>query len=189
MQNYFDSIGGFLIDVVHYIPDSAIAITEAEKYRLLNEQANGMRIIVRDGEVMSVDPMSLMTMQEQVANAKVVKIAEINAAFANAEQHPITVGNHSYKGGFESGLAIDAQRRMLVEYAIANPLAGISTVDFFDIHGTTITLPLNSDTEIDAIDVCLAVGQAAAANSFKCAQLIAAAMSATTIEEVNAIKW
>lgn len=189
MQNYFDSIGGFIIDEVHSIPDSAIAITEVEKCRLLSEQANGMRIIVRDGKVMSVDPMSLMTMQEQISNAKVVKIDEINAAFAFAEQQPVSVGGHNFKGGFQSGLAIDAQRRVMLEYAAVNPLAEITTVDFFDVNGVRVTLPLSSETEIDALDVCFALHQSASANAFKCAQLIAAAMSATTIEAINAIHW
>ena len=78
---------------------------------------------------------------------------------------------------------------MLVEYAIVNPLAGITTVDLFDIAGATITLPLNSDTELDALDICLAVGQTAAINSFKCAQLIAAVRAANSIEAVSAIHW
>ena len=78
---------------------------------------------------------------------------------------------------------------MLVEYAAANPLAGISTADFFNIHGATVTLPLNSKTKLDALDVCLAVGQAAVINSFKCAQLIAAVRAANSIEAVSTIHW
>ena len=126
---------------------------------------------------------------EALKEARAAKIAEIDAAFALAEQQPVTVGDHSYKGGFESGLALDAQRRMLMEYAIVNPLASITTVDFFDITGATVTLPLNSETELDALDVCLAVGQMAAFNSFKCAQLIAAVRAANSIEAVSTIHW
>ena len=129
------------------------------------------------------------TTEEKLATAKQVKVHEINTAFQEADISPVVVGGHAYKGGFESGLALDAQRRMLVEYAIVNPLAGITTVDFFDIAGATITLPLNSDTELDALDICLAVGQTAAINSFKCAQLIAAVRAANSIEAVSAIHW
>ena len=129
------------------------------------------------------------TKAELLEEARAAKAAEINAAFALAEQRPVSVGGHKFKGGFESGLALDAQRRMLVEYAAANPLAGISTADLFDIHGATVTLPLNSETELDALDVCLAVGQAAAINSFKCAQLIAAVRAANSIEAVSTIHW
>ena len=129
------------------------------------------------------------TTEEKLAAVKQAKVTEINAAFQAAELLPVTIGGHAYRGGFESGLAIDAQRRMLVEYAIVNPLAGITTVDFFDIAGAAITLPLNSDTELDALDICLAVGQTAAINSFKCAQLIAAVRAANSIEAVSAIHW
>ena len=127
--------------------------------------------------------------EELLEEARQVKIGEIDAAFLGAEELPVSVGSHSYKGGYQSGLALDAQRRMLVEYAAANPLAGISTADLFDIHGATVTLPLNSETELDALDVCLAVGQAAAINSFKCAQLIAAVRAANSIEAVSTIHW
>ena len=126
---------------------------------------------------------------EALKKSRAEKITEIDAAFQAAEQQPVTIGAYQFKGGFQSGLAIDAARRMMVEYAAANPLAGISTVDFFDVNGAAITLPLNSETELDALDVCIAVGQAAAANSFKCAQLVEAARTATTIAEINAIHW
>ena len=129
------------------------------------------------------------TEEELLEEARTAKIAEINAAFQGAEELSVSVGGYSYKGGFQSGLALDAQRRMLVEYAAANPLAGISTADLFDIHGATVTLPLNSETELDALDVCLAVGQAAAINSFKCAQLITAVRAANSIEAVSTIHW
>ena len=129
------------------------------------------------------------TTEEKLAAVKQAKVHEINTAFQEAELSPVVIGGHAYRGGFESGLAIDAQRRMLVEYAVVNPLAGITTVDLFDIAGATITLPLNSDTELDALDICLAVGQTATINSFKCAQLIAAVRAANSIEAVSAIHW
>lgn len=127
--------------------------------------------------------------EELLEEARAAKIAEINSAFTLAEQQPVSVGGHKFKGGFESGLALDAARRMMIEHAATNPPAGITTVDFFDIYGATVTLPLFSETEMDALDVCLTVGYAATFNSFKCSQLIAAVRAATTIEEVNAIKW
>ena len=127
--------------------------------------------------------------EELLEEARQVKIGEIDAAFALAEQQPVSVGGHKFKGGFESGLALDAVRRMTIERAAINPFAGITTVDFFDIYGSAVTLPLFSKTEVDALDVCLAIHQSASINAFKCAQLIAAAKAATTVEAVNAIHW
>lgn len=121
--------------------------------------------------------------------AKREKIVGIEAAFVVAEQQPVSVGGHSYTGGLQSGLTIDAQRRAMVEYALVNPLAGITSVDFFDVAGAKVTLPLSSDTEIDALDVCLALHQSASANAFKCAQLIAALHAAKTLPEIEAITW
>lgn len=126
---------------------------------------------------------------ELLEEARAAKIAEVNVAFAIAETQSVTVGNNSYKGGFESGLAIDAQRRAMLEYSAVNPLAGITTVDFFDVNGVRVTLPLSSEDKIDALDVCLALHQSAVANAFKCAQLIAAIHAATTLSEVEAITW
>lgn len=129
------------------------------------------------------------TEAELLEEARAAKIAEINAAFRGAEELPVSVGGYSYKGGFQSGLAIDAQRRAMVEYATVNPLAGITTVDFFDVAGAKVTLPLSSETEIDALDVCLAIHQSASANAFKCAELVAAIHAATTLSDVEAITW
>ena len=129
------------------------------------------------------------TTDGKLAAVKQAKVHEINIAFQEADLNPVVVGGHAYEGGFESGLAIDAQRRAMLEYSAVNPLAEITTVDFFDVEGAKVTLPLSSEDQIDALDVCLAIHQSAAANAFKCAQLIAAAMSATTIEAIDAIHW
>ena len=129
------------------------------------------------------------TTDGKLAAVKQAKVHEINIAFQEADLNPVVVGGHAYEGGFESGLAIDAQRRAMLEYSAVNPLAEITTVDFFDVEGAKVTLPLSSEDQIDALDVCLALHQSASANAFKCAQLIAAAMSAATIEAINAIHW
>ena len=140
-------------------------------------------------EAKAADPYYGMSPEEKLANAKKAKVHEINTAFQEADLNPVVVGGHSYKGGFESGLAIDAQRRAMLEYSEVNPLAEITTVDFFDVNGAKVTLPLSSETEIDALDVCLALHQSTSVNAFKCAQLIAAIHAATTLSEVEAITW
>lgn len=129
------------------------------------------------------------TTEQKLASAKQAKVHEINIAFQEAELNPVVVGGHAYTGGFQSGLAIDAQRRAMLEYSAVNPLAGITTVDFFDAGGAKVTLPLSSEDQIDALDVCLAIHQSAAANAFKCAQLITAIHAATTLSDVEAITW
>ena len=129
------------------------------------------------------------TTEQKLASAKQAKVHEINTAFQEADLSPVVVGGHSYRGGFESGLAVDAQRRAMLEYSAVNPLAGITTVDFFDAGGAKVTLPLSSEDQIDALDVCIAIHQSAVANAFKCAQLVAAVHAATTLSDVEAITW
>ena len=137
----------------------------------------------------AADPYYGMSHEEKMAAVKQAKVYEINTAFQEADLNPVVVGGHAYKGGFESGLAIDAQRRAMLEYSAVNPLAGITTVDFFDVDGAKVTLPLSSEDQIDALDVCLALHQSASANAFKCAQLVAAIHAATTLSGVEAITW
>ena len=133
--------------------------------------------------------LTALKQSEALEKSRAEKIAEINAAFQEADLNPVVVGGHAYKGGFESGLAIDSQRRAMLEYSAVNPLAGITTVDFFDVNGEKVTLSLSSETQIDALDVCLALHQSASVNSFKCSQLIAAVRAANSIEAVSAIHW
>lgn len=137
----------------------------------------------------AADPYYGMTPEEKLVAVKQAKVTEINDAFQEADLNPVVVGGHAYRGGFESGLAIDSQRRAMLEYSEVNPLAEITTVDFFDVTGAKVTLPLSSETEIDALDVCLALHQSASANAFKCAELVAAIHAATTLSEVEAITW
>ncbi len=174
----------FYDDAIHTsIPTGCVAISDEDHLAAVEAMNSGKTVQVVDGSFVFTD------VQETLVDAKIRKVHEINTAFQEADLKPVVVGGHAYKGGFESGLAIDAQRRAMVEYAIVNPLAGIVSVDFFDVTGAKVTLPLSSETEIDALDVCLALHQSASANAFKCAQLIAAARAATTIEAINAIKW
>lgn len=137
----------------------------------------------------AADPYYGMSDAQKLEAKRPLKATEIDQAFITAESQPITVGEHSYKGGFQSGMALDAQRRMMVEYAAVNPDAGITTVDFFDTSGNKVILPLVSDTEIDALDVCLAVGNKASENSFTCSSLQAQVEAAETLEELEAICW
>lgn len=183
MKYYSPKTKGFYDDEFNTVPSDAIQLTDQEYQHFFTSLCSGKDLVHDNGRLLVIDR------EIPLDDLKQSKIKEINDAFRDAEQQPVSVGGHKLKGGFESGLALDAQRRMLVEYAAANPLAGISTADFFDIHGATVTLPLNSETELDALDVCLAVGQASAINSFKCAQLIAAVRAANSIEAVSTIHW
>ena len=124
----------------------------------------------------------------KLARAKAAKAAEIEAAFQAAEAAPVSVNGWQFKGGFTSGLAIDAQRRAAEMYRQLNPQA-TDTATFFEVHGTPVSVPLLSDTEIDAADICLSISYIVSLNTFKYEQLRNAVWAATTAEEVAAISW
>ena len=178
----FDGTGGW---IEYKNRDQEQIQSVAAFQQIINRHAAALA----EARAREADPYYGMTAGEKLEAIRREKIAEIDAAFQAAELLPVTIGGHAYKGGFESGLAIDAQRRAMVEYAAVNPHAGITTVMFFDVAGAPVTLPLSSDTEIDALDVCLAIHQSASLNSFKNAQLVAAVKEATTVEAVNGIHW
>jgi len=125
----------------------------------------------------------------QLAAAKAAKSNELAQSFDAAETAPIEIGGHLYKGGSSSGMALDAQRRMMMEYAALMPELGITTVNFYDVCGDPVTLPIKDNTDIDALDVCLAVGTAASAVNFKYAALMRRLALAETGAEVEAIAW
>ena len=189
MNLYFAEKAGFLLEGVHEIPVEAVALTQEEYAELTAQHSVGKVLVVRDGKAVAVPPESLLDEAEILAAAKLNKQQEINAAFQLAETQAVQVGGYAFKGGFQSGLALDAQRRMMVEYAAANPQADIDSVDFFDVTGRRCSVPLSSITELDALDICLAVGQIAAINSFKCSQLLAAIEAAASAGQVEAIQW
>lgn len=126
--------------------------------------------------------------ESKLQRAKAAKAVEIEEAFQVAEATPVSVNGWQFKGGFTSGLAIDAQRRAAEMYRQLNPQAP-DTATFFDVHGTPVTVPLLSDTEIDAADICLSMSYIVSLNTFKYEQLRNAVWAATTAEEVAAISW
>ena len=183
MKYYSTKTKGFYDDEFNTVPSDAIQLTDQEYQHFFTSLCSGKDLVHDNGRLLVVDR------EIPLDDLKQSKIKEINDAFQDAELLPVTIGGHAYKGGFESGLAIDSQRRAMLEYSAVNPLAGITTVDFFDANGVRVTLPLSSEDQIDALDVCLALHQSAVANAFKCAQLIAAIHAATTLSEVEAITW
>lgn len=165
------------------LPADAITVPEEDFAAAMNREA-GEALAISDGRVVVV-PVSA---EATLAKAKAAKASEIDAAFIAAEATPVAVNGWLFKGGFTSGLAIDAQRRLAEMYRQLNPMAP-ETTTFFDIHGQPVTVPLLSETEIDAADICLTIGFLVGPNTFKYEQIRNAVWAATTVEEVSAISW
>lgn len=173
----------FYDDAIHAsIPAGSVAISDEEHLAAVEAMNSGKTAQVVDGAFIFTDVL------ETLADAKTSKLQEIEAAFQAAEATPVAVNGWQFKGGFTSGLAIDAQRRAAEMYRQLNPQAP-DTATFFDVHGTPVTVPLLSDAEVDAADICLSMSYIVSLNTFKYEQLRNAVWAATTAEEVAAISW
>ena len=173
----------FYDDTIHAsIPAGSVAISDEDHLAAVEAMNSGKTVQVVDGAFVFTD------VRETLADVKTRKLQEIEAAFQAAESAPVSVNGWQFKGGFTSGLAIDAQRRAAEMYRQLNPMAP-ETVSLFEVHGLPVTVPLLSDTEIDAADICLTISYIVAQNTFKYEQLRNAVWAATTAEEVAAISW
>ena len=173
----------FYDDAIHAsIPAGSVAISDEDHLAAVEAMNSGKTAQVVDGAFVFTD------VRETLVDAKTRKLQEIEAAFQAAESAPVSVNGWQFKGGFTSGLAIDAQRRAAEMYRQLNPQAQ-DTATFFDVHGTPVTVPLLSDAEVDAADICLSISYVVSLNTFKYEQLRNAVWAATTVEEVAAISW
>ena len=173
----------FYDDAIHAsIPAGSVAISDEDHLAAVEAMNSGKTAQVVDGAFVFTD------VRETLADAKTRKLQEIEAAFQAAESAPVSVNGWQFKGGFTSGLAIDAQRRAAEMYRQLNPQAP-DTATFFDVHGTPATVPLLSDVEVDAADICLSISYVVSLNTFKYEQLRNAVWAAITAEEVAAISW
>lgn len=182
MKYYSEVTGSFYVSE-EKAPPPSIPVSDAEHLALINRDTGSTLAVV--GGCVVVIPESD---EAKLATARGAKAAEIEAAFQSAEGTPVPVNGWLFKGGFTSGLAIDAQRRTAELYKQLNPLAP-DTTTFFDVHGTPVTVPLLSDTEVDAADICLTISYVVSRNTFKYEQLRSAVWAATTAEDVAAISW
>ena len=151
-MKYFDNERfTFYDDAIHAsIPAGSVVISEEDHLAAVEAMNSGKTAQVVDGAFVFTD------VRETLADAKTSKLQEIEAAFQAAESAPVSVNGWQFKGGFTSGLAIDAQRRAAEMYRQLNPQAP-DTATFFDVHGTPVTVPLLSDAEVDAAAICLSI--------------------------------
>ena len=183
-MKYFDNERfTFYDDAIHAsIPAGSVAISDEDHLAAVEAMNSGKTAQVVDGAFVFTD------VRETLVDVKTRKLQEIEAAFQAAEATPVAVNGWQFKGGFTSGLAIDAQRRAAEMYRQLNPQAP-DTATFFDVHGTPVTVPLLSDAEVDAADICLSISYVVSLNTFKYEQLRNAVWAAITAEEVAAISW
>ncbi|MDR3089531.1 MAG: hypothetical protein LBU39_06915 [Desulfobulbaceae bacterium] len=179
-----------------YCPDDKVHIDRAAGLETWQGRVAGYDAIINLAKALwtaKTDPYFGLSETERAAKrlaaAKAAKRQDLQAAFEAAETALVAIGGRSYKGGAASAMAMDSQRRMILEYASLMPELAITTVDFYDALGHPAQLPLKDDAAIDALDVCLAVGSAASACNFKYAALRQRLEMAETVAAVAAVGW
>lgn len=115
-----------------------------------------------------------------VDEAKLAKIAEINAAFVLASEQPIADplgGPHFYAGGYESGQRLDGARRLAEKGG--RPSIVIHDTDY-NPHTVTVA---------ECLQIALAVGSKYEADYARLKDRLRALRQATTQAEIDAITW
>ena len=118
------------------------------------------------------------------------KLAEaIKAQAGQAEHAPVQVGPYRMRGG--NGSAIDLKGQLDLAMAIAQrmPELNITTVRFYDVAGEEIEVPIESDTEVDAWDIVIAVALQVSNTRFKQVGLERSIAKANSKAELDALKW
>lgn len=117
------------------------------------------------------------TEAEVLERLRVAKLAEIRDAFTAAAIEPVESLGIEWHGGMDSGLKLDAARRLSTEN-------GLPTVEFYDTANVGHSLPV-----ADALIVCTAVGVKYQTDFARKQTLMAQAEGAESEAELAAISW
>lgn len=178
----WDGISGF---VEYNNGDATSKIDTVADYQIIIDRYVAIRA---DEEAKALDPYFGLSATAALEKAKSLKSTELLEARATDANRSITVGDHTYPGGRDYAFSLKGQYDLIDKYVSAFDQA-VNTVDFLDVTGAIVTLPMNHDTEIDALDVMAAVGQAYELTAFRLAEAMAALKSADTVEAVLAITY
>jgi len=108
---------------------------------------------------------------------KSFKKSEIKQAFLQASVEPVTVGTVTWNGGFESVSKINSAIQLA-------QVLGMSTVTLYDYSNTPHELAI-----ADAQNVVIELGKKYQADFAKKQELYAQIENATTLEELELIRW
>lgn len=103
------------------------------------------------------------------------------------ELTPVPIGPYTFRGGEDSGYALKAWLDGAIYYRDKMPELEITTVDFYDVYGNKVVVPIESDTDLDAWEICMAVRNNAGAILFKYSNLKKLVYEAQSLQEIDAI--
>lgn len=150
------------------IPAAAITITKTQYQEFLLYPGRRRWDYVNSRVIAYAPPFNL-------TDAIKAKQADIRAAFNAVKNAPVTVNAVAYNGGYDSGIKIDAAKRMA-------QMAGLAEVTIFDLANTPQVLSI-----ADAEALILTIGANYQTKFAKKQALLVQAEAATTEAELNAI--
>ena len=165
-------------------PDDSINVTD-EDMRSVASRGPTDTLAVVDGRVVVVHEsgeLKLLRDKSRVAEA-------IKAQAGQSEHAPVQVGPYTMRGGQGSAMDLKGQLDLAMAIAHRMPELNISTVKFYDVAGEEIEVPIESDTEIDAWDIVIAVALQVSSTRFKQVGFERAIARANSKADLDTIKW
>lgn len=182
-MKYSATAGCFFFDG-QTAPADAITVSD-EEARLAMGRDPLSALAVIDGALVVVPEPA-----EQALQRAKGQMAEAMRARAGVSEYaPVQVGPYLMRGGAGSAMDLKGQLDLTVAIAQRLPELKISTVKFYDVNGEEIEVPIESDTEVDAWDIVIAVALQVSTVRFKQVGLERAIAEANSKAELDALKW
>lgn len=145
----------------------------------------GASLDLIDGRVVVVpEPDADVLLREKGRAAEAIKVQA-----GQAEHAPVRVGQYTMRGGQGSAVDLKGQLDLAMAIALRMPELNITTVKFYDVNGDEVVVPIESDTEVDAWDIVIAVALQVSTTRFKQIGLELAIARANSKAELDQIKW
>ena len=122
------------------------------------------------------------TEEELLQDAKQLKQNEILQSYKQADDAPYTIGDLVYAGGFNSAMMLEKAESIAIRLNRENART-------YDVNLIRRDVPVHSEIYPDIKDIVESLALRSEEYIFKLNNLLVAIAMATTIEEVNAIKW
>ena len=183
-MKYFSIENGCFYLTETSAPGESIQVSDEEHLVLINRDPTSTLAVV-DGKIVVVpeDEAAKLSRAKGQAASRVRIVADRD------ENAPVQIGPYLMRGG--SGSAMDLKGQLDLQVAIAQrlPELGITTVKFYDVAGEEIEVPIESETEVDAWDIVIAVAQQVSTTRFKQIGLERAIAKAMSKADLDAITW
>lgn len=185
-MRYSPSVKSFFPEWMPYetIPSDIVVVPD-DDLGLILQRDPWDDIALVDGRVVIVPEPEEQTMQRE----KGAVLEAVKQRAGQDEHAPVQVGPYTMRGGQGSAMDLKSQLDLAMAIAFRMPELNITTVKFYDVNGDEVVVPIESDTEVDAWDIVMAVAIQVSSARFKQVGLERAIARANSKAELDQIKW